>query len=81
MDITITVPITDEERQRIGVWFPRWNATLDTPYASFDDALTAILKHQIDTFIRVAGPEEVQDAYERADDRTKAAVKAALNLL
>ena len=67
--------LTDKQKAKLDRWFARWNPSLDTPYASLEDALKGVLKDQVKTFIAednllklpmlgeamTVAPEEVQE--------------------
>jgi hypothetical protein len=64
--INLSIDITAAQADKLQRWFPRWNASLDTPYATFEDALIGVLKHQIAAYIQSQDPVDIQDAYASA---------------
>ena len=72
---TLTVAVTDNQKKLLDRWFPRWNATLSTPYATIEDAFIGILRDNVKIFISEenllnisgleealrAAPDDVQD--------------------
>ena len=78
--INLAVDITSAQASRLQTWFPVWNAGLAVPFATFNDALIGILKHQIASFVQTSGPENVKEAWAAAPQSTKDQVLALLNL-
>jgi hypothetical protein len=48
---TLTITVTDRQKELLGRWFPRWNAKLDTPHATIEDAFVDILKDSVKNFV------------------------------
>jgi hypothetical protein len=79
--ISLEVDITTDQARKLQKWFPKWNATLDAPYATYQDAFIDILKHQVRSFIDTSqDPMIVGEEYAKADPATKTAILQLLDL-
>lgn len=77
----LSIEITDKQANRLQKWFPKWNATLDAPYETFQDALIDILKHQVSSFIDTShSPDIIATEYEKATQEVKDQIDVLLDL-
>ena len=79
--ISLSIDVTDDQARKLQKWFPKWNAELPVPYATFEDALIDILKHQVRSFIDTSqSPEIVMEEFKKADAAIQDQILVLLDL-
>ena len=77
--ITLPITVTSEQATKIQAWFTRWNADLPTPYDNIEDALIALVEHNLANFIKSQEPFDIKEKWDALTDEQREQIKAIAN--